>query len=52
MASLSWLIVAHGGIYGAAGETVILLAILLFLGWIWFGERRRRQGRNKARMRE
>ncbi len=54
MAAVSWLVVAHGGLYGALAEGAIVVVIVLFLGWIWLGERRRRRrhGSRQARMRE
>lgn len=54
MAALPWLVVAHGGLYGALTESGIVVAVALFLGWIWFGERRRRlrDGKRHAQMRE
>ena len=48
MAALAWLVVAHGGLYGALAEGAIVVIIVLFLGWIWLSERRRR-GRRGAR---
>lgn len=54
MAALSWLVVAHGGLYGALAESAIVVVVALFLGWIWLGERRRRRRNAKrhAQMRE
>lgn len=54
MAAVSWLVVAHGGLYGALAESAIVVVIALFLGWIWLSERRRRRrrGARHAPMRE
>jgi hypothetical protein len=41
---------AHGGVYGAIGETVIAVAIAAFFVAIWLRERRRTSGRAPAEL--
>ncbi len=39
MAPLAWLIIAHGGLYGIAAESAIVVVVAAFVGWMWLGER-------------
>ena len=44
--------VAHGGVYGAVGETLIALGIAGFFFAIWLRERRRTSDRTPAELRD
>jgi hypothetical protein len=46
------LTVAHGGLYGAVGETPIAVAIAAFFFGIWLRERRRTSDRPPAELHE
>jgi hypothetical protein len=47
------LTVAHGGVYGAVGETLIAVAIAAFFVAVWLRERRRTSsGRAPAELRD
>jgi hypothetical protein len=52
VAAVAGLTVAHGGLYGAVGETLIALAIAVFFLAIWLRERRRSSDRPPAEMNE
>ena len=52
MAAVAGLTVAHGGVYGAVGETLIAVAIAAFFLAVWLRERRRSSGRAPAELRD
>ena len=45
-------LVAHGGVYGAIGETLIAVGVLAFFVAIWLREGRRSSDRAPAELRD
>jgi hypothetical protein len=52
VAVVAGLTVAHGGLYGAVGETLIAVAIAVFFFTIWLRERRRSSDQPPAELNE
>ena len=45
-------LVAHGGLYGAIGETMLAVGVLAFFVAVWLRERRRTSDRAPAELRD